>query len=1090
MMEKETTYNQMYEPSYKYCVERNSEDLQNEEAKGRPTEEKTAVAVKITEAPYNNEKVWSQAMGHSDDERYPTEGRHPHKEVCQHKDRHLHDKKQFHEMELPRRERQLHNEIHSYEGGHYHEQKSHHDMGSPHEHRYGNEQRESPMKIDIPNKVKPPCEVRQPHEARQPCEDGKLHEVRQSYETRQPYEGRQPHEIRQPHPHTPKQPHEDRNLHTPKQPHKDRNLHTPKQSHKDRNLHTPKQPHEDRNLHTPKQPRETRHPHEIIQPHEDRNLHTPKQSHKDRNLHTPKQPHEDRNLHTPKQPHEDRNLHTPKLPYKDRNLHTPKQPHETRELYEAKQPCEVRQPHEDIKPHEDTKSYGSIPSHSDRHFHDSKHSNDDRHSHDSRHSHDDRHFHDSRYSHDDRHFHDNRDSHDNRHSHDDRHSHGDMHFHKGTCFHKSTNPHEANDFPDKGQHHGIENLQEMSYSLKINSDVVAWTIKEIHTLIKRMNHMAFNVKNKSCWAAVKSVDWEKVAFDPYSAEDCKTKFRFLLKRIGATKTMTALLSEMEGKIASGEITKHLVLQPKNLFIKNFLKVNKNIEPKNLFSAAHKAWENLPSTEKDAYAKFVTKANKNVIPSNDEPPCIPKSPFEIFYNHQCAKNKMKNLEFKKLMKAKYFSLSPAKKLKYISLSAQDLYIYELEASKYRERHPEWICNIRRGPSKEESEMYLRYIGMPSRPPRTAFLCYYYEMLKKGKYNNVQAMLRQFYASEDFRKLSPDEKEMYRRISKERQEKYVAEFSAWREKQDVSDQILADKFLNKKQIIEAPLIPQPLKKTLSNYVGENVYQGLKRKIFTSSNKNSSADSEEEPLHGPCKSALSGTHKNVFPGPYKSEIPGPYTSEIPGSYISEIPGPYIREISGPYISEFPGPYRNASANSEENALSNVDKNASTSSVYSRQKQIEHVQCPNIIKESSCISKQILSDNKRAKMETEMMGRNKEIKNLSSIVTLNDFIRQFMPKPEEDLISKIDKLKQWKILSRELQLNNEEEPMLKDCLKRLNDNYERCIYTDVSRLSTECRRRFFSSYRHMLEYYFGYDIFENMYPSTEYPPLKYPIF
>lgn len=57
-----------------------------------------------------------------------------------------------------------------------------------------------------------------------------------------------------------------------------------------------------------------------------------------------------------------------------------------------------------------------------------------------------------------------------------------------------------------------------------------------------------------------------------------------------------------------------------------------------------------------------------------PPC-----FQLYYENLCKKKGQKNLELKAMARKKYKNLDPKKKIKYIALSAIELYTYEVSVS---------------------------------------------------------------------------------------------------------------------------------------------------------------------------------------------------------------------------------------------------------------------------------------------------------------------------------------------------------------------------------------------------------------------------
>lgn len=329
-----------------------------------------------------------------------------------------------------------------------------------------------------------------------------------------------------------------------------------------------------------------------------------------------------------------------------------------------------------------------------------------------------------------------------------------------------------------------------------------WTMKDVIRLLKGMKKQLPKMDNKGCLYTAKKIDWERVAFDCFTAEDCKKEFEILLNSIKLMKTLTAVINELEEKIPRGKLKTFLVLQPRQQFVRDFAEKNKGlITGSNLFAATAEAWKKLPPEEKEQYTRnyILAKEKEIACMSADEPPLRPKIPFELYYEDLCKKKGKKNLELKTMAREKYKNLNPKKKIKYIALSAIELYTYELQVARYLKKQPDWDVPVQRGPSKEDSEMYLKSLGMPPRPPNTASLLYYHQKLKAGKLDHIHGTTRLFHATEQFRRLSEHKKRKYIQKSKEMLEVYAVEYGMWRKKQSEVVRRLADKLLGKKQVL---------------------------------------------------------------------------------------------------------------------------------------------------------------------------------------------------------------------------------------------------------------------------------------------------
>lgn len=76
--------------------------------------------------------------------------------------------------------------------------------------------------------------------------------------------------------------------------------------------------------------------------------------------------------------------------------------------------------------------------------------------------------------------------------------------------------------------------QDMS-SYIFMTDSKPWTVKDVISLLERMKRQLPKVDNKGCLYTAKKIDWESVAFDCFTAEDCKKEFEILLNNIKLVK---------------------------------------------------------------------------------------------------------------------------------------------------------------------------------------------------------------------------------------------------------------------------------------------------------------------------------------------------------------------------------------------------------------------------------------------------------------------------------------------------------------------------------------------------------------------------
>ncbi|MPC72300.1 hypothetical protein E2C01_066599 [Portunus trituberculatus] len=62
-----------------------------------------------------------------------------------------------------------------------------------------------------------------------------------------------------------------------------------------------------------------------------------------------------------------------------------------------------------------------------------------------------------------------------------------------------------------------------------------WSVTDITHLLEKMQNQLPKLDKKSCLYTAKKINWDKIAFDIFTAEDCKKAFEFLLTNIKLVK---------------------------------------------------------------------------------------------------------------------------------------------------------------------------------------------------------------------------------------------------------------------------------------------------------------------------------------------------------------------------------------------------------------------------------------------------------------------------------------------------------------------------------------------------------------------------
>lgn len=98
---------------------------------------------------------------------------------------------------------------------------------------------------------------------------------------------------------------------------------------------------------------------------------------------------------------------------------------------------------------------------------------------------------------------------------------------------------------------------------------VGWTKQHIQTLLNAMKSSIPSQAAEKRWSeGLKTLDWNKVAFEPFSAEECSAKWLEIIQKIRKVKTLLELIVDAQN-VFSNEVTrKKFPLVPKSPEIKD------------------------------------------------------------------------------------------------------------------------------------------------------------------------------------------------------------------------------------------------------------------------------------------------------------------------------------------------------------------------------------------------------------------------------------------------------------------------------------------------------------------------------------------
>ncbi|CAK6971015.1 nucleolar transcription factor 1-like [Scomber scombrus] len=262
-----------------------------------------------------------------------------------------------------------------------------------------------------------------------------------------------------------------------------------------------------------------------------------------------------------------------------------------------------------------------------------------------------------------------------------------------------------------------------------------WTKANLQRLLATIKtNISGNDRMRVFYQGIKSIDWDEVAFPPFSPEACQKKWDEMSRKMRKFRTLTELIVEAEDVISDPS-------------------QNQKIHPE------------LPKT--------------------------PLTPSAMFYKENVAKfhekkPKLKQRELMTLVLKEYKALPREEKAKYVKKYQLTKEEYEKSMEKFREQyedapvHGEKRKNVSehiQNGNKRQAKSGKTFPGEPKMPPRAANLIFYKERLKKT--NNSIARTSEYDSNihHMWKDLPNREKERYKEQCDDLFRKYSKKLQNW-------------------------------------------------------------------------------------------------------------------------------------------------------------------------------------------------------------------------------------------------------------------------------------------------------------------------
>lgn len=334
------------------------------------------------------------------------------------------------------------------------------------------------------------------------------------------------------------------------------------------------------------------------------------------------------------------------------------------------------------------------------------------------------------------------------------------------------------------------------------SEHSAWTTANLQQLFAAMKNRISD-KDRDClyYKGLKSLQWETVAFPPFSASECEEKWMGILRKMRKIRSLTELIVEAEGTISNPNQMTHPEA-PKKLpanciFVKeNFAKFheeNPEMPNKKLFKVLNEKFKELSNKEKATYQEkshcATAKYNKrmeelrkeNNQPSkrrkrqgqkqNEDEDSLPAKPPSSGYSLFC----MEQRSPVRVLAQRWREMTEIRKKEYSTRCTEMKIQY---AVRLNEHLKTLNCKDRQEIAKKHQiKEAKRFPGEPEIPFRASNAIFLKEEMNRLKEEIPHLRERFLKVSEMWTNLSKKDKEKYKQMVKEGELKYQKELQKW-------------------------------------------------------------------------------------------------------------------------------------------------------------------------------------------------------------------------------------------------------------------------------------------------------------------------
>lgn len=311
------------------------------------------------------------------------------------------------------------------------------------------------------------------------------------------------------------------------------------------------------------------------------------------------------------------------------------------------------------------------------------------------------------------------------------------------------------------------------------------------------------------------LDWEKVAFNAYSAEMCRVKWQEVSKEVRKFRTLSELIVDAQDCIKNPfkgkKLKKHPDFPKKPLtpYFRFFMekrakyaKLHPEMSNLDLTKILSKKYRELPERKKDKYVQdfakdkevFEQSMNKfrqqhpdlleSTTKKGSNVPEKPRTPQQLWYSHEKKAFLKTNpsagtKDIKDYLGKQWTQLSDKKRLRWIGKSLEQRKAYEETMRDFITQHPE--LNMTEGDivkstlTKAERQLKDKSDGRPDKPPPNGYSMFCAELMSSMK--DVPSTERMVMCSQKWKLLKQNEKDAYQKRCEQRKKQYEVDMNGF-------------------------------------------------------------------------------------------------------------------------------------------------------------------------------------------------------------------------------------------------------------------------------------------------------------------------